>query len=79
MMAGVNPAAVQRILRHSDPKITTGVYGHLAPGYLRAEVDRLAFGLAALAPGEVPIQVAVGSDLAPFATPLLHGGAGENG
>lgn len=47
MMAGANPAAVQRILRHSDPRITTEVYGHLAPEYLRAEVDRLAFGLKA--------------------------------
>ena len=44
MMAGANPAAVQRIMRHSDPKITTEVYGHLAPEYLRAEVDRLTFG-----------------------------------
>jgi hypothetical protein len=43
MMAGANPAAVQRILRHSDPRITTEVYGHLAPGYLRAEIDRLHF------------------------------------
>jgi len=42
MMAGANPAAVQRILR-SDPRITTEVYGHLAPGYLRAEIDRLQF------------------------------------
>ncbi len=41
MMAGANPAAVQRIMRHSDPRITTEVYGHLAPEYLRAEVDRL--------------------------------------
>ena len=31
MMAGANPAAVQRILRHSDPRMTTEVYGHLAP------------------------------------------------
>src|SRR3989442_2344710 len=30
MMRGANPAAVQRILRHSDPKLTTEVYGHLA-------------------------------------------------
>jgi excisionase family DNA binding protein len=44
MMAGANPAAVQRILRHSDPRITTEVYGHLAPGYLRSEIDRLSFG-----------------------------------
>ena len=43
MMSGANPAAVQRIMRHSDPKLTSEVYGHLAPEYLRAEVDRLAF------------------------------------
>lgn len=43
MMAGANPAAVQRILRHSDPRITTEVYGHLAPEYLRREIDLLAF------------------------------------
>jgi integrase len=45
MMAGANPAAVQRILRHADPKITTEVYGHLAPGYLKDEVNRMSFGL----------------------------------
>jgi len=43
MMAGANPAAVQRILRHSDPRITTEVYGHLAPDYLRREIDLLTF------------------------------------
>ena len=43
MMAGANPAAVQRILRHSDPRITTEVYGHLSPGYLRQEIDLLSF------------------------------------
>ncbi len=43
MMAGANPAAVQRILRHSDPRLTTEVYGHLAPDYLRREIDLLSF------------------------------------
>jgi hypothetical protein len=43
MMAGANPAAVQRILRHKDPRITTEVYGHLEPGYLRSEINRLRF------------------------------------
>jgi len=32
MMNGANPAAVQRILRHSDPKLTTEVYGHPGAG-----------------------------------------------
>src|SRR3954452_18219838 len=47
MMAGVNPGAVQRILRHSDSRITTETYGHLQPDYLRSEIDRLCFGTAA--------------------------------
>jgi integrase len=44
LMAGASPAAVQRILRHGDPRITMGTYGHLAPDYLRTEIDRLSFG-----------------------------------
>jgi len=43
MMAGANPASVQKILRHSSVKTTTTVYGHLLPGYLRSEIDRLTF------------------------------------
>ena len=46
MMAGANPGAVQRILRHSDPRITTETYGHLQPDYLRSEIDRLCLGTA---------------------------------
>ncbi len=46
IMSGANLPAVQRILRHSDPKIRTEIYAHLAPEYLRAEVDRLSFGKA---------------------------------
>lgn len=42
-MAGCNPAAVQKILRHADPRITMSVYAHLAPGYLQNEVNRLSF------------------------------------
>jgi hypothetical protein len=33
-----------RARRHADPRITTEVYGHLLPEYLRAEIDRLTFG-----------------------------------
>jgi len=43
MMAGADLPAVQRIIRHTDPRITTEFYGHLAPGYLRGAIDRLAF------------------------------------
>jgi len=45
MMAGANPASVQRIMRHSNPKMTTEVYGHLAPGYLKSEINRLQFDI----------------------------------
>lgn len=49
ILSGADLAAVQRILRHSDPKLTTEVYAHLAPEYLRAGVDRLSFGAVVLA------------------------------
>ena len=42
-VATADPAAVQRILRHSDIRVTMDVYGHLALGYLRDEVNRLSF------------------------------------
>ena len=67
MMAGANPAAVQRIMRHSDPRITTEVYGHLAPGYLRTEINRLAFG----PPPPADKRLIVATTTAPFATRLL--------
>jgi hypothetical protein len=41
-MFGAGPVAVQRILRHTDIRVTE-LYTHLAPGWLRGEVDRLAF------------------------------------
>jgi len=44
LMRGADVAAVQRILRHSDPRLTTETYGHLVPDYLRAQIDRPSFG-----------------------------------
>jgi len=42
--AGGTPlATVQRILRRSDPRITTETYGHLNVEDLRAGVNRLRF------------------------------------
>jgi integrase len=76
MMAGANPAAVQRILRHRDPRITMEVYGHLTPGYLQAEVDRLQFGLPipdTVAADEVAEQkLAANAESDPFAAPVLQ-------
>jgi Phage integrase family len=45
LMSGANPAAVQRILRHSPPRITTEVYGHLPARLPPDEIDRLSFGV----------------------------------
>jgi hypothetical protein len=42
LSAGVDLYAVARILRHTDPKITFETYAHLVPGYLHAQIDRLA-------------------------------------
>ena len=38
---------MQRILRHTDPRITTEVYGHLVPGYLRDAINKLPLAAAA--------------------------------
>src|SRR5580658_1643541 len=69
MMAGVNPAAVQRILRHHDPRITTEIYGHLEPGYLRNEINSLRFGAALVTASDEAMPVA---EVAPLVTPLLQ-------
>jgi excisionase family DNA binding protein len=42
-MRGVDTPALQRILRHRDPRITMSTYVHLTPGYLRGDIDRLTF------------------------------------
>jgi integrase len=70
LMAGANPAAVQRILRHSDPRLTTEVYGHLVPDYLRAEIDRLSFGIS---PTKSKGSPAVGRLPEELATSVLQG------
>jgi hypothetical protein len=41
-MFGANPAAVQRIPRHSDIRVTMDLYTHLSPNYLRSEIDKPA-------------------------------------
>ncbi|WP_369406341.1 tyrosine-type recombinase/integrase [Archangium violaceum] len=84
MMSGANPAAVQRIMRHSDPRITTETYGHLSPSYLRAEVDRLSFMLPANLTGGQDTRpagaVVVGPQgAAPVAASLLQAPIGASG
>ena len=58
---GASIAAVSKHLRHTNPKITMERCGHLAPGFLQSEVDKLTLGLGA------------GDASAPrFAAPLLQ-------
>ncbi len=49
-MSGAALVSVQRLLGHSDPKITERRYGRLLPDFMAAEVNRLRFGLDAFAP-----------------------------
>jgi len=63
LKAGVPLATVQKILRHTGPKITSEVYGHLDLEDMRAGLNRLALGLPP--PPELP----------PFAATLLLGAA----
>jgi integrase len=70
MMAGANPAAVQRILRHRDPRLTTEVYGHLSPEFLEGQIDRLSFFPAEVVKaGEQPAPKQLPAS---FATPVLR-------
>ncbi len=72
IMAGANTASVQKILRHSDPRVTMQVYAHLSPGYLRSEIDRLKFGSAtSSAPADTHASGV------PFVTRLLPKGGPE--
>jgi len=50
LMFGANLVSVQKLLGHSDPKITERRYGHMLPSLMKTEVDRLRFGLDQLAP-----------------------------
>jgi integrase len=50
LMLGANLVSVQKLLGHSDPKITERRYGHLLPDFMSAEVNRLRFGLERLVP-----------------------------
>ena len=43
VMSGGNILTLQKILGHSDIKMTL-VYAHLAPDFLNAEMERVRFG-----------------------------------
>ena len=50
IMSGANLVSVQKLLGHSNPRITAETYAHLAPDYLLSEVNLLRFGVDHLAP-----------------------------
>ena len=62
-MQGADLAAVQRIMRHQDPRITTEVYGHLPPGYLQKEI-RLRFEPAPADQGATVIPISTAATAA---------------
>jgi hypothetical protein len=71
MMFGASPIAVQRILRHSDIRTTTDVYSHLAPDYLRAEINKLSFR-PKQAPDPHPSPLPRTGEGTGFTTPVLR-------
>jgi hypothetical protein len=84
-MLGANLMSVQKLLGHSDPKITERRNGHLLPDFMRAEVNRLRFGPGVLLPAPSPRpspphsggegdQQASAAAGAPRVTPGLHSG-----
>jgi len=71
LMSGVPLEVVQRMLRHTDPKITSGVYGHLLMNYQREAIARARLLPAELLSSGAPEpQPAARSDL-PLADILL--------
>jgi integrase len=58
LAAGADLWGVSKILGHADASITSRVYGHLVPGYLKGQADRLTslFGGSASVPDAVGTQ-----------------------
>jgi len=79
LLTGVPPVVDQRVLRHKDPKLTERVYGHLTPGFLRAEVGRLRFlpVVQELPRDEVHALAAGGESLGPSLVQAVEEGSEE--
>jgi integrase len=74
IMSGANLVSVQKLLGHSNPKITAETYAHLAPDYLLAEVNLLRFGVDQLAP-VAKISQPLSAESTPRVTPELQSGS----
>jgi integrase len=53
---GASPKVAQRQLRHSDPRVTLGIYAHLVEGRHREAVEKLASFLVPNGPNEEEIS-----------------------
>ncbi len=73
LKAGVPLETVRRLLRHSDPKLTADVYGHLEVEDIRAGVNRLP-SFADLAPTVPAVEElrAVAGERGPDVAPVWH-------
>ena len=62
LKAGATLAVVQRVMRHSDPRITADTYGHLDVTDMRAALERLSFAPAS-PHGPPVVRLPPGTDL----------------
>jgi integrase len=65
---GTPLAVVQRLVGHSDPSITTEIYGHLEAEDARVHLERLSFSPIA--------QDAAAAEVTPRGVPVVHTAAG---
>jgi hypothetical protein len=72
LKAGVPIATVQRILRHTDPAITSEIYGHLDVEDMRTGVNRLDFGRALVPAPVVDPLSQVGAGSTPRGAPVVR-------
>src|SRR5229473_4898953 len=69
--AGAPLVVAQRILRHSDPRLTANVYSRVDLGDLRDGINRIAIPADSVAPSQTPSQ---GVTLQGFVATLSPGG-----
>jgi hypothetical protein len=74
---GVPLATVHRVLRHSDPRLTTEIYGHLDAEGMPARLDRLQIAAQSPHPPSVSAEVQDSSNVIsifrPNGAPVVRG------
>ena len=59
---GASPKVAQRQLRHSDARVTLGIYAHLVEGTQREAVEKLSSFLVPSGPNEEEVPLTIGFD-----------------